>query len=514
MSFGSTAALQKQLRSQLCACFPSTTVKPKSCAILSGIIESSLLRVEQQKFPNKNAVTQAYAMLKKSLLILLFLVICAYVSYLSLAAKYKYDVAQDYQYALENSQHTVKQVQLKQGGVSFDSSEDWDTGFIELNVSATFTGYFAEPSVEIISGSQHAVLSFERGVHGKRYINLPANIKHTGQTIQLIAHHLTINDQQANIILFNNPQVLNQPRILVIAPHPDDAEIAAFGLYSQHNSLILTITAGEAGPHTYDEVYADANQHYRAKGKLRVWDSITAPMLGGVSPEHAINLGYFDGTLQKMAQNKSQSVASLYTDINNVNYFRQQNLSSLTPVTEGKANWPALVEDIKQILQIYKPGIIVTPYPEIDWHTDHKLSTLAVIDAIQELGLQQGRLFLYTNHLTANNYFPYGQQGELVSIPPDFNQSLYFDSIYSFMLPKPKEKIFALETMHDLRLDTSWLSISGAFKILWKTLGNKLLLKDQTYFRRAVRANEMFLVVDFSSLYNVETIHRLNGITE
>ncbi|ORU95098.1 MAG: hypothetical protein A6F70_10730 [Cycloclasticus sp. symbiont of Bathymodiolus heckerae] len=210
-----------------------------------------------------------------------------------------------------------------------------------------------------------------------------------------------------------------------------------------------------------------------------------------------------------MAQNKSQSVASLYTDINNVNYFRQQNLSSLTPVTEGKASWPALIEDIKQILRVFKPDIIVTPYPAIDWHTDHKLSTLAVIAAIQELGLQQGRLFLYTNHLTANNYFPYGQQGELVSIPPDFNQSLYFDSIYSYQLAKPKEKIFALEAMHDLRLDTSWLSVPGAFKILWTTLGNKLLLKDQTYFRRAVRANELFLVVDFSSLYKIETINSL-----
>jgi hypothetical protein len=66
-------------------------------------------------------------------------------------------------------------------------------------------------------------------------------------------------------------------------------------------------------------------------------------MLGGVSPEYAINLGYFDGTLQQMANNKPQSVTSMYTDIENVNHFRQQNLSSLTPVTAGKANWTALV---------------------------------------------------------------------------------------------------------------------------------------------------------------------------
>jgi len=46
-SFDSTDALEKRLRSLLCACFPSTPVKPKSCAILSGIIKSSLLREKE-----------------------------------------------------------------------------------------------------------------------------------------------------------------------------------------------------------------------------------------------------------------------------------------------------------------------------------------------------------------------------------------------------------------------------------------------------------------------------------
>ncbi len=43
LSFDSTVALEKQLRSLLCACFPSTLVMPKYCVILSDIIKSSLL---------------------------------------------------------------------------------------------------------------------------------------------------------------------------------------------------------------------------------------------------------------------------------------------------------------------------------------------------------------------------------------------------------------------------------------------------------------------------------------
>ncbi|NOR80993.1 MAG: hypothetical protein GQ529_09215 [Methyloprofundus sp.] len=453
-------------------------------------------------------------MLKKSLFILLFAITLTVVIYFSLAAKYKYDVTQDYQYALNNSVHTTTEVQINQGKFQLDTSNNWDTGFIKLEVAATLTGHFAEPYVEIISGQQQSILSFERGVQGDRYINIPPNRRHNKQTFQLIAHHLSIKDQQASVVLFDNPKIQNHPRVLVVAPHPDDAEIAAFGFYSQNNSLIVTITAGEAGPYTYDEIYPDANQHYQEKGKLRVWNSITVPMLGGVTPEYAINLGYFDDTLKQMAENKSSSVHSLYTDIDNVNHFRAQNLSSLTPESQGKANWLSLVADLKQIVLAFNPDIIVTPYPALDSHSDHKLSTVAVIEAIKELNLQNGQLFLYTNHFTANDYFPYGQQGELVSIPPDFNQSLYFDSLYSFRLAQPKDKILALEAMNDLRLDTSWLNISGAFKIFTTTLGNKLILKDKTYFRRAVRENELFLVVNFSSLYNAKTINALNNLKE
>ena len=451
-------------------------------------------------------------MLKKTLIPLLFAITLSIVVYFLLAAKYRYDVAQDYRYDLQNSAHEIASVDVRQGFFQLTNSKKWDTGFIQLKVAATLTGYFAEPFVEIVSDQQRSILTFERGVRGERFLNLPTSDKTQKQTIQIIAHHLSIKDQQASVVLFTNPKMQNHPKVLVIAPHPDDAEIAAFGLYSTHDSLILTITAGEAGSYTYDEIYPNVNQHYKTKGKLRVWNSITIPMLGNVMPEHAINLGYFDSTLQQMAQDKRKSVHSLYTDIDDVNYFRKQNLSSLTPVSSGKANWQSLVSDLKQILLTFHPDIIVTPYPAIDSHPDHKLSTVAVIEAIKTLNLQQGQLFLYTNHFTGSSYFPYGKQEELMAIPPDLNKSLYFNSIYSFVLSQPKEKILALEAMNDLRLDTSWQDISGAFKILGKALGNKLMQNDTTYFRRAVRANELFLVVDFSRLYQSGPIKALNEL--
>ena len=47
LSFDLTAALENQLRILLCAYFPNTRVKPKYCAILSGIIKPSFLKQSQ-----------------------------------------------------------------------------------------------------------------------------------------------------------------------------------------------------------------------------------------------------------------------------------------------------------------------------------------------------------------------------------------------------------------------------------------------------------------------------------
>ncbi len=440
-------------------------------------------------------------MSKKWLIFLSILTILPVILYFALAAKYKYDVTQDYQYALNTSTYQEIKTELKQGNIQFTSPQVWDTGFIKLKVNATLIGYFAEPFIEIIIAQHHSILTLERGVSGERYINLPIASVHKTMSVQLLAHHLNLKDQPVSIILFNNPIVRKHPKILVIAPHPDDAEIAAFNFYSQHNSFIVTLTAGEAGSHRYEEIYTDTKKQYQNEGKLRVWNSMTVPMLGGVPPEHAINLGYFDGTLAQMFAHKNTEVHSLYAGISNVNYFRQQNISNLTPRTDGVATWGALVQDLKSILLRFQPDIIISPYPALDWHEDHKFATFALIEAIKAVQLQQGYLFLYTNHLTFNNYFPYGNQGELAPIPPDFHKDLYFDSIYSFSTDDFKKKIFALDAMNDLRLDTRWLTSVGAFDIFKKSFFRNILLRDQTYFRRAVRENELFFVINFSSLF-------------
>ncbi|MHC3970536.1 PIG-L family deacetylase, partial [Pseudomonas aeruginosa] len=83
-------------------------------------------------------------------------------------------------------------------------------------------------------------------------------------------------------------------RVMVIAPHADDAELAAFGLYSQAcEAWIVTLTAGEIETEHYRRMGLDGIAAARLKGRLRAWDSQAVPAWGGVPAERCVQLGYF-----------------------------------------------------------------------------------------------------------------------------------------------------------------------------------------------------------------------------
>ena len=138
---------------------------------------------------------------------------------------------------------------------------------------------------------------------------------------------------------------------------------------------------------------------------------------------------------------------------------------------------------------------------------------MALFEAIKRTGLQEGQLYLYTNHFVLNEYYPYGKTGGAVSLPPSFGHQWYFDSIYSHPLSEDnqKDKILALEAMHDLRLDTEWLYTDSTFKLAFENFERDIFGQENSYFKRAVRSNELFFVTEISSLYNEEKYTKLVG---
>ncbi|MBF0257316.1 MAG: PIG-L family deacetylase [Desulfamplus sp.] len=407
------------------------------------------------------------------------------------------------------------------------------SAFLKIKINSTFMGKFFQPEVKLSANKLSISEYFETGSQGIRYINISALVgsEKDGVEIILKGRRVRFKDQQIQLILFKNKDIAKS-KILIIAPHPDDAEIAAFGIYSSNrNSYIVTVTAGDAGTYQYDEIYSNRKNHFLKKGKIRTWNSIAVPLLSGIPPEQILNLGFFDGTLKTMFEVNPSNVKALYTGITNIDIFRKQNISPLVNLLEGGTNWNGLVKNLELILKEIEPDIIVAPYPALDKHPDHKFSSIALFEAIKKAGIRSGSLYLYTNHFVLNEYYPYGNAGGVISPPPFFSQDtisppsfffqdnffpqdkIYFKSLYSHHLSddRQKDKILSLEAMNDLRPDTTWRFSEDAIKMAVASIRRDIMGQNISYYRRAVRNNELFFVVDINDVYDRYILKCITG---
>ncbi len=427
---------------------------------------------------------------------------------------YSYDTTKSYMYDFDQSDADIIDLDFKNTKIRLDNDDNVHrSSFLKVNVETTFMGKYLQPSIELKVGEVSFIQYFERGAKGIRYINLSSLMAKGKIEIVLEGKHISVMGDTVQLISFKN-QDIKKLKILVLSPHPDDAEIAAYGVYSDSNqSYIITITAGDAGKFKYNEIYQNKVQHYLKKGELRTWDSITVPLFGGVSAEHILNLGFFDRSLIRMFKDQSKEVGGYYTDTLDINTYRKQNISSLATGLTGNSNWNSLVENLSYLLKKIKPDIIVTPYPALDTHPDHKLTTVALFEAIKASSIKDGNLYLYSNHFLYNEYFPYGKAGGTISLPPNFEDEIYFESIYSHSLSsdKQKDKLFALEAMHDLRLDTEWRFPGFPIKLAQEVIETRIMGKNKSYFKRSVRSNELFFVVKISNIYNKDILDSIRG---
>ncbi|MCB6180119.1 PIG-L family deacetylase [Rhodobacter sp. Har01] len=426
---------------------------------------------------------------------------------------YAYDVTADHAYDFTRSAAETTILDSEAGLVLLPQAQGpVGAAFLELEVSATVLGRYLQPELRVSAGDAVVTEAIEHGAQGKRYVNISSLLPGAyGQQIRIEGRNLTVTSEKVALIRF--PALdLGDKTVLVLASHPDDAEIAAFALYSDvPGAYIVTITAGDAGGHTYKDIYPDRQEHFIKKGQLRTWDSITVPLMGGVPPERAVNLGFFDGTLPKMFQDKATPVEAAYIKTADIGTFRRLNLPGLANGLTGTSSWDSLVANLSYILAEVRPDIIVTPYPLLDSHPDHQLTTVALLEAIHASGLRDGALFLYTNHLTDSEFYPYGEIGGPMTLPANSDPTLYFDSILSHPLSKAKQndKLLALEAMHDLRPATEVRFFKGALKLALHNLQRDIYGQDVSYYRRAVRSNELFFIVDVAKTYDQTVLEGL-----
>ena len=170
------------------------------------------------------------------------------------------------------------------------------SGLLEVEVRALVAGRLFDPAVEIRAGDFRDIQYLERGAQGTRFLNISRllNPKAGGERVELSGHRVTWQVGRAHVHICRE-KVTAHDRVLVVSPHPDDAEIAAFGFYADTQATVVTLTAGDASDRYQNPTQPWISLSRRAVANMRVWDSLTIPQIGGVPPERAINSCLPDG---------------------------------------------------------------------------------------------------------------------------------------------------------------------------------------------------------------------------
>ena len=406
-----------------------------------------------------------------------------------------YRAADDYQYHFpkDAAQQAVK---LDAGVLRLSESlAPGETLVLELEVKATWLGRWLDPYVELGNDRQ----DFERGVSGRRFLNLSGQAVALGEsTLTLRGRHCSLS-AAGTLWVMSNPDYAQQ-RVMVIAPHADDAELAAFGLYSRcEEASIVTLTQGEIEAEDFQRLGLDKAQAARLKGRLRSWDSLSIPMWGGVPASRCVQLGYYCLQLPAMAEEPDTSFGSRESGENDVRTVRQHNPLTLPGDVDGAPTWNNLVGDIQRLLEHFRPAVVVTPHPELDPHSDHVASTRALLEAIATSAWKPSTLLMYANHLHDNDRWPMGPAGGGIALPPAI-EPLPADRLWSPVLSADVQldKAMALAMEHDLQ------GALGFKRQLRRVIQQMLagrrwpVTGSNEFFRKAVRRHELFWVRDLS----------------
>ncbi|WP_322845675.1 PIG-L deacetylase family protein [Pseudomonas sp. B33.4] len=406
-----------------------------------------------------------------------------------------YRPSDDYQYNFPAQ--TARQVVSLEGGVLRLSEPlaQGETLLLEIEVKSTWLGRWFDPYVEVGNDRQ----DFERGVNGRRFLNLSGQDHALAQGALALRGRYCTPAATGVLWVMANPDYSRQ-RVMVIAPHADDAELAAFGLYSRCEDVsVVTLTQGEIEAEDFQCLGLDQAAAARLKGRLRSWDSLVIPLWGGVPADRCVQLGYYCLQLPSMAEEPSQAFGSRESQESDVRSVRRHNPLTLPADVDGRPSWDNLLGDLAALLEHYRPEVVVTPHPELDPHSDHVASTQALLEAIKLSSWKPATLLMYANHLHDNDRWPMGPAGTGIALPPAI-EPLPADRLWSPLLSADVQldKAMALAMEHDLqggqafkRQLRRWIQ-QGLAGRRWPETGSN------EFFRKAVRRHELFWVRDLS----------------
>jgi len=196
------------------------------------------------------------------------------------------------------------------------------------------------------------------------------------------------------------------PRVLVIAPHPDDEVLAAGGVIQEHLRKghvvkVLLVTCGDG----QRRGLLLPSRHFLRLGERRYRESLEALRILGIHERRVIALGYPDRGLAHLSESPYKS---RYTKVCAVPYEWAYRPGA--PYTRE-----ALIADLAEIFSDERPHLIYLPHPR-DRHGDHHAVYLFARAALQEIGLAP-QLRHYLIHYGAWP-FPMGRFFDRSLLPP------------------------------------------------------------------------------------------------
>lgn len=410
----------------------------------------------------------------------------------------RYNAGRGHRYDLKG--RDVGGVQIRDGEIVVPKLANGGTVVVAIHVEASSLGSIYDPCVEIW-GQEHWM---ERGAHGTRFLNL--------SDVPAGRHPVTENfcrlpDQDCPAVHFP-AAISGDDRLMVLAPHPDDAEIAAFGLTrsAAEMAMIVTVTPGD-NTLRYEPAcgsHADASM---LAARVRAFDASVAGLWSGVPVSRSVVLGYPDSKLSEMRKRSAVGAESIHGAFSSPADFRPLWLQRERDVKDAK--WDELVADLRFLLERHETSVIAAPHPLLESHDDHVLSTLALCEALLQAPAIPAKLLLYVNHHILSEVYPFGEAGSAVDLPPLLESAPGCDQVYSHYLDQSTQidKVIALDDHHALRPNPlPWRR--GVFtKEIVDRLRRFFLGShryDFNYFRRAVRQHELFFVIEPDKLAELQ----------
>ncbi|WP_164999497.1 PIG-L deacetylase family protein [Salinicola tamaricis] len=283
--------------------------------------------------------------------------------------------------------------------------------------------------------------------------------------------------------------------ILILAPHPDDAEIAAGGFYTDHAESVhlVTLSCGEQLKGLKRQYLSglddDLDSAVRRKAEWRRWNVFATPLLSGIPPERSTLIGVPDGACWALVhEGLGQRLPVPLSDA------RRFNRIALPPSRGERLERDDVIAALRQLIDTLKPATLLVTDPEFDPHPDHRAASLALALALDGSRHRPRTVLLYANHY--RDAFPPGPAFQPAWMPP---AEIAIERLFT-PAPTPlawplstemqKHKALLLDAMSDLSPRAGWSQRRRRARRAGFV--PTFARERDPYFQAAIRSTELF----------------------